>query len=120
MVDRRHKNELKLCKTEGMPDERTIGLPKEWRPPKHREPQKFLVSEIYSPLMITAEVRQRKYKHLGSGIAFDLTVNDPDDGQARELLEVRQEGEGKEDPQVIQALLIHWVTHVHRIELGRG
>ena len=64
-----------------MPDERAIGLPKEWRPPKHCEPQKFFASEIYSPLRITAEVRRGKYKHLSPEIAFDLTVNDPDDGQ---------------------------------------
>ena len=29
------------------------------------------------------------------------------------LFETRQEGEGKEDPQVIQALPAHWITHVH-------
>ena len=38
------------------------------------------MSEIYSPPRITAEVWRGKYKHL-SRIAFDLTVNDPDNGQ---------------------------------------
>ena len=47
----------------------------------HRRRNKFLVSEIYSPPRITAEVRRGKYKHLSPGIAFDLTVNDPDDGR---------------------------------------
>ena len=39
------------------------------------------MSEVYSPPRITAEVWRGKYKHLCPGIAFDLTVNDPDDGQ---------------------------------------
>lgn len=81
MVDRRRRNDSNRYKTEGMHDERMIGLPKEWRPPRHRKPQKFLVSEIYSPSRITAEVLRGKYKHLSPGIAFDLTVNDPDDDQ---------------------------------------
>ena len=40
-----------------------------------------MVSEIYSPLRVTAEVRRGKYKHLSPGIALDLIVNDPDDGR---------------------------------------
>ena len=35
--------------------------------------------------------------------SFDLIVNDPDDG------------EGKEDHQGLQAILVHWVAHVHRV-----
>ena len=81
IVDHRRRNNSKRYRTEGMPSERAVGLPKEWRPQKYRESQKFLVSEIYSPPRITAEVRRGKYKHLSPGIAFDLTVNDPDDGR---------------------------------------
>ena len=64
-----------------MPDERAVGLPKEWRPPKHIESQKFLVSEIYSPPRVTAEIRRCGFKHIGAGLALDLTVSDPEDAQ---------------------------------------
>ena len=37
MVDHRQRNGSKKYKTEGMPDERTIGLPKEWLPQQYRE-----------------------------------------------------------------------------------
>ena len=81
IVDHRRRNNSKRYRTEGMPSERAVGLPKEWRPQKYRESQKFLVSEIYSPPRITAEVRRGKYKHLSPGIALDLIVNNPDDGR---------------------------------------
>ena len=40
-----------------------------------------LVSEIYSPPRVTAEIKRGGFKHLRAGLAFDLTVLDPDDGQ---------------------------------------
>ena len=44
---------------------------------------KNVVSEIYSPPRITQELKSRrsKFRNLAPGLAFDLTVNDPDDGQ---------------------------------------
>ena len=41
-----------------------------------------LVSEIYSPPRITAELQRRPRKHLLPGFALDLTVVDPEDGEA--------------------------------------
>ena len=41
---------------------------------------KKLVSEVYSPPRITAASRRGRYAHLAPGLAFDITVNDPDDG----------------------------------------
>ena len=43
--------------------------------------RKQIVTEIYSPPRITEEVRRSGGRHLVPGIAFDITVNDPDDGQ---------------------------------------
>ena len=40
-----------------------------------------MVSEIYSPPRVTAELRRRPRRHLLPGFALDLTVIDPDDGQ---------------------------------------
>ena len=40
-----------------------------------------LVSEIYSPPRITAELRRRPRRRLLPGFALDLTVMDPDDGE---------------------------------------
>ena len=59
IVDHRRRNNSKRYKTEGMPDERTVRLPTG----SHRRTgnHKFLVSEIYSPPRITAEVRRSKY-----------------------------------------------------------
>ena len=44
---------------------------------------KHVVSEIYSPPRITQELKSRrsKFRNLAPGLAFDLTVKDPDDGQ---------------------------------------
>ena len=42
---------------------------------------KHIVTEIYSPPRITEEVRRSGGRHLVPGIAFDITVNDPDDDQ---------------------------------------
>ena len=39
-----------------------------------------LVSEMYSPPRVTAEIRRMKHRHLLPGFALDLTVVDPDDG----------------------------------------
>ena len=41
---------------------------------------KHLVSEIYSPPRVTAAIRRGRYAHLAPGLAFDITVRDPDDG----------------------------------------
>ena len=40
-----------------------------------------MVSEIYSPPRINAELRRRPRRHLLPGFSFDLTTNDPSDGQ---------------------------------------
>ena len=40
-----------------------------------------IVSEIYSPPRVTAEIQRSGFKHLRAGLALDLTVSDPDDGQ---------------------------------------
>ena len=42
---------------------------------------KTVVSEIYSPPRVTAEILKSKSEFLTPGLAFDITVNDPDDGQ---------------------------------------
>ena len=42
---------------------------------------KTVISEIYSPPRVTAEVARSKNEFLTPGLAFDITVNDPDDGQ---------------------------------------
>ena len=42
---------------------------------------RHLVSEIYSPPRVSAEVKRGRYRNLALGFAFDLTVADPDDGQ---------------------------------------
>ncbi len=46
-----------------------------------RAAYRHLVSEIYSPPRVTAEIKRSRNKHLLPGFAFDLTVVDPDDGQ---------------------------------------
>ena len=45
-----------------------------------RRALKQLVSEIYSPPRITAELRRRRRRWLLPGFALDLTVMDPEDG----------------------------------------
>ena len=40
-----------------------------------------LVSEIYSPPRVTKEIKQGRYHSLALGFAFDITVDDPEDGQ---------------------------------------
>ena len=47
----------------------------------HDKIGKHVVSEVYSPPRITLEIKKGKYRNLASGIALDLTVNDPDDGR---------------------------------------
>ncbi len=42
---------------------------------------KAMISEIYSPPRVTAELRRRPRRHLLPGFAFDLTVCDPDTGE---------------------------------------
>ena len=44
-----------------------------------RRANKRIISEIYSPPRITAELRKRSHKYLVAGLAMDLTVNDPMD-----------------------------------------
>jgi hypothetical protein len=39
-----------------------------------------IVSEIYSPARVTQMIRDKKMKHIMPGFAFDITVNDPEDG----------------------------------------
>ena len=39
-----------------------------------------LVSEMYSPPRVTAEIKRQRHKHLVAGLALDVTVLDPDDG----------------------------------------
>ncbi len=45
-----------------------------------RQAFRRIVSEIYSPPRITAELRKMRGRHLMPGLALDLTVIDPDDG----------------------------------------
>ena len=40
-----------------------------------------IVSEMYSPPRVTAELKRGRYRHLLPGFALDLTVNDPEDGR---------------------------------------
>ena len=42
---------------------------------------KTVISELYSPPRVTAEIARSKNEFLTPGFAFDITVNDPDDGQ---------------------------------------
>ena len=46
-----------------------------------RAAHRRIVSEVYSPPRVTADIKKGRYPHLVPGFAFDLTVNDPDDGQ---------------------------------------
>ena len=46
-----------------------------------RRGMKAIVSEIYSPPRITEMIKKGKYKHILPGVAMDITVNDPLDGQ---------------------------------------
>ena len=46
-----------------------------------RKTFKHLVSEIYSPPRVTKLIKESRYKYLMPGLALDLTVVDPDDGQ---------------------------------------
>ena len=46
-----------------------------------RSAHRRIVSEIYSPPRVTAEIKRGRHPHLVPGFAFDLTVNDPDDCQ---------------------------------------
>ena len=39
------------------------------------------MSEIYWPPRVTAEIKRGGFKHLSAGLALDLTVSDPEDGQ---------------------------------------
>ena len=39
-----------------------------------------IVSEIYSPARVTQMIRYRKVRHAMPGSAFDIAVNDPEDG----------------------------------------
>ena len=39
-----------------------------------------IVSEVYAPPRVTAELRRRKHPYLAPGFAFDITTLDPDDG----------------------------------------
>ena len=39
-----------------------------------------IVSEMYSPPRVTAEIKRAKHPHLVAGFAYDLTTVDPDDG----------------------------------------
>jgi hypothetical protein len=39
-----------------------------------------IISEMYSPPRVTAELQRMKHKHLLPGFALDLTVVDPEDG----------------------------------------
>ena len=40
-----------------------------------------IISEMYSPPRVSAELKKMRHKHLIPGFAFDLTVTDPDDGK---------------------------------------
>ncbi len=46
-----------------------------------RAAHRRIVSEIYPPPRVTAEIKRGRHAHLVPGFAFDLTVDDPDDGQ---------------------------------------
>jgi hypothetical protein len=46
-----------------------------------RAAHRRIVSEVYSPPRVTAEIKKGRHPHLVPGFAFDLTVCDPDDGQ---------------------------------------
>jgi len=46
-----------------------------------RAAHRRIVSEVYSPPRVTAEIKRGRHPHFVPGFAFDLTVNDPDDGQ---------------------------------------
>jgi hypothetical protein len=46
-----------------------------------RAAHRRIVSEVYSPPRVTAEAKKGRHPHIVPGFAFDLTVNDPDDGQ---------------------------------------
>ena len=47
---------------------------------EHRKACSRIVSEMYSPPRVTAEIIRSKNKYVLPGFALDLTVLDPDDG----------------------------------------
>ena len=47
---------------------------------KRRAACRRIVSEVYSPPRVTAEIQRAKHPHLVAGFAFDITTVDPDDG----------------------------------------
>ena len=49
---------------------------------EQRTTMKRMVTEIYSPPRITAEIKRGRWRSVAPGLAFDLTVTDPDGRQA--------------------------------------
>ena len=50
-----------------------------------RAAHRRIVSEMYSPPRVTAELKRGRRAHLIPGFAPDLTVDDPEDGQPRDF-----------------------------------
>ena len=69
-----------------------------------------IVSEIYSPPRVTAEIQRSGFKHLRAGLVLDLTVSDPDDGQPWDLSR-----KGQAAHTSLTADTTDRLTHVHRI-----
>ena len=65
-----------------------------------------IVSEIYSPPRVTAEIQRSGFKHLRAGLALDLTVSDPDDGQPWDFSRRDKREKARQPIRVSQPILL--------------
>ena len=77
---------------------------------ENRASCRMIVSEMYSPPRVTAELRRMKHRHLMPGFALDLTVVDPDDGLPWDFSKSGKREKITEAPQEPEALYADWVT----------
>ena len=56
-----------------------------------QEAGRKIISEMYSPPRVTAELKKMGHKHLVPGFALDLTVMDPDDGMPWDFSDCRKQ-----------------------------
>ena len=76
---------------------------------------KHIVSEVYSPPRITQELksRRRRFENLAPGLALDLIIRDPDDGQHWDFSLKSKKRQGPSLAAREQANPAHWISDVH-------
>ena len=76
---------------------------------------KAMVSEMYSPPRVTAELirSQKQFRTLLPGFALDLTVNDPEDGQPWDFSKSGKKEQGFEDGSQGRAVHGHRISSLH-------